>query len=506
VISAGDIGTAWIRVVAVGDADSVRIVVIPPVAAIDLPDADTIVAGTDITLTATLRDSDDNVLTGRSVSWTTSNALVATVSTTGIVSGVGAGQATITASTEGVQAQTLVTVAPVITVGPELPSLFTGDTITLSVTFARTNGTPIDVTPVSWQSANEAIATVDANGVVSALQPGLVTLQAAAFGGSDSIVVAVIDGSPRPNTLIGYLRRRNADTVYARVFDIRDSSSSRAGGSAGVVEVDGLDWTRDGRLAIAYVGSSASLGIWVQEVGGTTNVQVSPNGIRPVWSADGSRIAYRAPFGGEIDVYTVIPGQAPVRLTVTPGNDVDPSFSPDGRRIAFVRNGRELRVIRPDGTGERQVHAVPAGEAVGNPLWSPDGRWIAFGGTRGLWLVRPDGSEAHPISANCSAGGCTFMGTPPVPYYWSSDALRIFYSYPNGLTETTLSSGAHRLIPVPGICANPRLSPDNQLIAATCTDVTHPDTWPALFVMNLDGSNFRQLTFGEHADKPAWVP
>jgi hypothetical protein len=75
------------------------------------PTAQTIFVGGTQQMTATLRDASSNTLTGRTVSWSTSANGIATVSGTGLVTGVAPGIATITATSEGKSANTTVTVA-----------------------------------------------------------------------------------------------------------------------------------------------------------------------------------------------------------------------------------------------------------------------------------------------------------------------------------------------------------------------------------------------------------
>ena len=85
------------------------------------------------------------------------------------------------------------------------------------------------------------------------------------------------------------------------------------------------------------------------------------------------------------------------RLTSTSEDDGHPTWSPDGRRIAFERGvPGDIFVMNADGSGARRLGSDTCDET--QPAWSPDGRWIAYSrrapGTtlRELWLVRPDGT------------------------------------------------------------------------------------------------------------------
>jgi len=102
--------------------------------------------------------------------------------------------------------------------------------------------------------------------------------------------------------------------------------------------------------------------------------------VMPVWSPDGSRVAFASGFAGERDIEVVDVGTAArTRLTTAPGDDQDPSWSPDGSKIAFgsERGGDfEIYVMNPDGSGVEQVTDNEVDD--NNPAWSPDGTRFAF--------------------------------------------------------------------------------------------------------------------------------
>ena len=135
-------------------------------------------------LTATVSPT---TATDKSVTWSSSNSSVATVSADGVVKAVGEGKATITATAKdgsGVKATCEVTVTvPVssITLSSNSLSLDVGKTSQLTATVSPTTATDKSVT---WSSSNSNIATVSADGVVKAISQGTVTITAMANDGS----------------------------------------------------------------------------------------------------------------------------------------------------------------------------------------------------------------------------------------------------------------------------------------------------------------------------------
>ncbi|MCR5450730.1 MAG: Ig-like domain-containing protein [Solobacterium sp.] len=117
------------------------------------------------------------------VVWKSSDASIVSIDETGKITGVSGGEATITATAGTVSAECLVTVvipAEKIEILTEVSEIEYGKSETLEVTF-----TPSDTThqKVTWASSDESIATVDENGVVTAVGEGKVTITATSEGG-----------------------------------------------------------------------------------------------------------------------------------------------------------------------------------------------------------------------------------------------------------------------------------------------------------------------------------
>ena len=152
----------------------------------------TLEEGQSTTLTATITPSDADEKT---VTWTSSDTRVATVNN-GVVTAVAEGNATITASAGGKEATCRVTVQraviPVtsVTLNKSTLSLFTGGSETLVATV-----TPSDATDntVTWSSSDASVASVDQNGLVSAVKSGTATIKASAGGKEATCAVEVRD-------------------------------------------------------------------------------------------------------------------------------------------------------------------------------------------------------------------------------------------------------------------------------------------------------------------------
>ncbi|MBL8983057.1 MAG: Ig-like domain-containing protein [Gemmatimonadetes bacterium] len=153
-----------------------------------------LVAPGEVALTATVKDQNGNVMSGKTVAWSTSEATIATVSADGRVSVIRPGSATITATVEGKAGSATVTgLAPVARVAVSTDSLVlaAGDTVTLVATPRDAQGNPLPQRPVTWQSPDPTIATITTGGLLTAVGAGRIEVTARAESITTRVVVTV---------------------------------------------------------------------------------------------------------------------------------------------------------------------------------------------------------------------------------------------------------------------------------------------------------------------------
>jgi uncharacterized protein YjdB len=202
-VTAGSVGNATITASSGGASGTATIQVTssaPVVASVSVsPSSSSLYPGRTKQLTATLKDASGNILSGTPVSWTTSSSGVASVSSSGVVSGVAVGSATITAAAGGQSGTASVTVsAPVVasvSLSPSSATMAPGETTQLTATARDAGGTVLSV-GVSWATTDPAVASVSSSGLVTANANGSATIKATAGGVSGAAAVTVESGPP----------------------------------------------------------------------------------------------------------------------------------------------------------------------------------------------------------------------------------------------------------------------------------------------------------------------
>jgi uncharacterized protein YjdB len=269
--SEGKIGSATVRVTSV------------PIASVTIaPPSTTVEIGKTAQLTATVRDANNQVVAGASVTWSSSNTNVAAVNTTGVVTGVATGTATITASSGGRSGTATVTVTPVgvgsVTIQPPSATLIVGQTTTLVATVRDGQGNVVSGASVVWSTNNGAVATVTNAGIVRGVSAGSATITATSGGRSGTAQITVNPVPVGSVTVDPSSATLNPTQTRQLTATVRDEAGNVLTGRA-------VTWTTSNALiatvsntglVTALLPGSATITASAGGVGGTASITVNP--------------------------------------------------------------------------------------------------------------------------------------------------------------------------------------------------------------------------------------
>jgi TolB protein len=239
----------------------------------------------------------------------------------------------------------------------------------------------------------------------------------------------------------------------------------------------------------------------------------------PTWSRDGSKLAFvsgrnrsgEPDLSGFDDLFVAnADGSAPRRLTGRRVQVGQPTWSPDGRAIAYVRSARTANrsALWALDVATGRSRRLTTGRLDIEPSWSPDGKRIVFVRidtttyAAAVWQVRPDGTGARPL-------GRRFRGvTDPV---WSPDGRRLLAEDGRALFTLPLSPGPRRAVVRLAADARgaredpqPAWSPDGRrIVFCQFRDglVGRSDVW----TVGADGRGLKRITGSPGRDgDPSW--
>jgi Tol biopolymer transport system component len=230
----------------------------------------------------------------------------------------------------------------------------------------------------------------------------------------------------------------------------------------------------------------------------------------PAWSPDGSKIAFVSSRDDPNpstcsacvrEIYVMnADGTGQTRLTTDSLVSEHPTWSPDGKQIAFQRTNLDcfhggdasIRVVNADGTGEAEVVSDAAA-----PHWSPDGQKILIHLPcgNGIFTVNPDGSQRTFFPAPAFTLGVA---------EWAPDSMTLVYSKARAGLGSALylrtGNGSEYALTGDGFDGeNPAWSPDGTKIAF--------EREGDIYSMNADGTGVNDLTNdGDLESAPSWQP
>jgi len=155
---------------------------------------------------ATVKDANGNTLTGQTVTWTTTNSAVVTITSAGYATAIGGGSAAIVATAGGKSAQATITVAgptsggtvSSVAVTPSSASVNVGATQQMTATLKSLVGNILTGLTTTWTSSNPAAATVNGNGMVTGVSAGSAMITATSGGVSSSASISISSSSTAP--------------------------------------------------------------------------------------------------------------------------------------------------------------------------------------------------------------------------------------------------------------------------------------------------------------------
>lgn len=330
------------------------------------PASTTLSSGATQQLTAFATDDADNVLTGRTVGWASSDESVATVSTSGMVTAAKAGNATITAMAEGINAHAGIRVvagsAKNVAIHPGSIGLVAGATQQLTASLSDAAGNALPTGTVTWSSSDDNVATVTSSGLVTAHQMGGASISANADGAVGTAAVAVSAGAIKSISV-------SPSTLSLVTGGTRQLSASLTDASGNTLTGQVVAWSSSDN-SVATVSSN-----------GLVTAKHSGNAVLTAAAGGASDNASLTVSAGDISAVSVSPGSVSVQAGST----------------------QQLVATLTDNTG-----SVITGQAVS---WSSSDASVVSVSSSGLATASHAGSATVTATAGGQSGHAIFAVT-----------------------------------------------------------------------------------------------
>ncbi|MBI4420543.1 MAG: Ig-like domain-containing protein, partial [Gemmatimonadetes bacterium] len=371
--------------------------------------------------TATLKDAAGSVLTGRAVSWSSSNTAVATIDGNGYATATGAGSASIIATSEGKSGQAQVTVTgstpppppadtsvASVTVAPASASVTVGQSQQYTVELRDAAGNTLSGRVVTWSSSSTAVATVDSSGLATAVGAGSASITAGSEGKQGTAAISVSAPPPPPPTV----------TAPGTVNDLTVASVTDTSATLAFTEVTdgaGQPASYEVRFAVSPMDWGSAAG--VSRGSCATPLAGSAIGVRKTCTVLGlsASTGYEfqlVAFRGTLNVNAVFGSLSNVAGATT---DAPPALP-----VASVVVSPETASVN---VGQTQQLTAQVQDANGNVLtgrsvtWSSDNALVGTVSVDGLVTAVAEGSATITATSEGRTGSATVSVTaaPPPP-------------------------------------------------------------------------------------------
>ena len=309
----------------------------------------------------------------------------------------------------------------------------------------------------------------------------------------------------------------NADGSDATSLKARLGAVFPEGGDA----MPPVRWSADGNR-VAFVRADGAL--YVANADGTGLIQLAPAGTSPIWSEDGRKVAFLAPDppGSEACCRNIFVAESDGSAVTQVTHDrsiLHYDFAANGSMLAYEWFDRQLRlfVVRPDGTGEREITS-PDFASPNLPSLSPDGSKVAYSAYPLTQGDNAPGWEIYILPTDAGGAAIDVSNNPGDDWWpvWSPDGTRIAFvsSTPgDGFVPGSLhmvnadGTGQINLTPVDDV-SEPAWSPEGTRITYTGVVGSPGPFQPArvhVFVANADGSGRTDITPDSDSYLPTWT-